>query len=356
MSSDELERLVAWAREVSPRRVLVQAPPGLTDVAREVSATLERMGIEVAVSGGMCWGGCDLALREAAEMGCDAIVHIGHAEFIRSPSLPVFYFENRYQNYEPVASLLPEMLRALKGYRRIGLGATVQYLDLLERLAEDLRRAGHEVLIGGPSNHLRYRGQVLGCDYSTMTVLDGEVDAHLVLGSAFHGLGLALISRREVFAADPHSQKVVPLRETAERVLRKRYAQILSFRSRRRVGVVVSVKPGQRYLGLARWLVGLLRGRGYEAELVVVDEVRPEDLEGRYEALVNTACPRLSVEDQDRFRVPVLLPGEVMVSLGLLSWEQLLRRGLLSSYPQSWVMGGQAAGPSTAQSASSEIS
>ncbi len=338
MRSDELERLLAWVRERSPRRVLVQAPPGLTEVAREAARALGEMGVEVVVSGGMCWGGCDLALREAAELGCDAIVHVGHAEFVRSPSIPVFYLEHRYQNYEPVASLLPEMLKALEGYRRVGLGATVQYLDLLGRLAEDLRRAGHVVMIGRPSNHLRYSGQVLGCDYSTMTSLDGEVDAHLVLGSVFHGLGLALISRKEVFAADPHSQKVVPLRETAEKVLRKRYAQILAFRSCRRVGVVVSVKPGQRYFGLARWLVGLLRGRGLDAELVVVDEVRAEDLEGRYEALVNTACPRLSVEDQDRFRVPVLLPGEVMVALGLTSWEELLRRGFLSSYPQSWVM------------------
>ncbi len=345
MAVDDVERLRSWVEELSPRRVLIQAPPGLTGVAREVSRLLEGMGVEVVFSGGMCWGGCDLALREASELRCDAIVHIGHAEFVRSHSVPVFYLEHRYQNYEPVASLLPEILKALRNYRRVALGATVQYLDLLERLSEDLRRAGHEVLIGEPSNHLRHRGQVLGCDYSTMTALDGDVDAHLVLGSVFHGLGLALISEKEVIAADPHSQKVVLLREMAERVLRKRYAQILAFRSSRRVGVLVSVKPGQMYLGLARWLVGLLNGRGYEAELVAVDEVRPEDLEGRYEALVNTACPRLSVEDQDRFRVPVLLPNEVLVALNVMGWEELLRRGLLSSYPQSWVMEAHAGRP-----------
>ena len=41
---------------------------------------------------------------------------------------------------------------------------------------------------------------------------------------------------------------------------------LLAFRTSRKVGVVVSVKPGQMYLGLARWLTGLLKGRGYEAE------------------------------------------------------------------------------------------
>ena len=75
MGVGELEGLKGWVRDLSPRRVLIQAPPGLIDVAREVSSLLEGMGVEVVFSGGMCWGGCDLALREAAELGCDAIVH-----------------------------------------------------------------------------------------------------------------------------------------------------------------------------------------------------------------------------------------------------------------------------------------
>ena len=36
MGVEELEMLKEWVRNLSLRRVLIQAPPGLIDVAREV--------------------------------------------------------------------------------------------------------------------------------------------------------------------------------------------------------------------------------------------------------------------------------------------------------------------------------
>ncbi|MCS6788293.1 MAG: diphthamide biosynthesis enzyme Dph2 [Aigarchaeota archaeon] len=338
MTREELRRLGDWVRSNGFGRVMVQCPPGLTEAALEVSAALRSMGVDVVMSGSACWGGCDVSVKEAVGVGCDAVVHVGHARFVDVREVPVFYYEARYNDYEPLSDLLPKLREHLEGKRTVSLGMTVQWLDFLERFAEDLRAMGLEVLVGEPGGHLVHRGQVLGCDYSTMLPLDPLVDAHVVVGSVFHGLGLALTARKEVYAADPHAQRVTPLGELTRRTLMKRYGQIERFRSSRRVGVVVSVKPGQRYFGLARWIAERLRSKGYEAEVVVVDEVRPEELEGRYEALVNTACPRLSVEDQERFRVPVLLPGEAMVALGELGWEELLERGLISPYPQGWVM------------------
>ncbi|MCS7118102.1 MAG: diphthamide biosynthesis enzyme Dph2 [Thaumarchaeota archaeon] len=338
MAEGELRRLTEWVRSNGYSRVLLQCPPGLRDAASAVSSALRGMGVEVISSGSSCWGGCDVALREALTAGCEAIVHVGHAKFIDVKDLPVFYYEARYDNYGPLAELLPKLREHLAGKSRISLGMTVQWLDFLERFAEDLERTGIEVLLGEPGGHLVHRGQVLGCDYATMLPLDSVVDAHLVVGSVFHGLGLALVARKEVYAADPHTQHVTPLSEAAKRTLMRRYAQIERFKSAKRVGVIVSLKPGQRYLGLARWLREKLGARGYDAEVVIVDEVRPEELEERYEALVNTACPRLSIEDQERFRVPLLLPGEALVAIGELSWEELLRRGLASTYPQSWIM------------------
>ncbi|MEN3048277.1 MAG: diphthamide biosynthesis enzyme Dph2 [Candidatus Caldarchaeales archaeon] len=335
--TEELRRLKEWVRSNGFGRVLVQCPPGLTQAALEVGEALRSMGVEVVMSGSPCWGGCDVAVGEALSVGCDAVVHVGHSRFVRVREVPVFYYEARYNNYGPLSDLLPKLREHLEGTRRVSLGMTVQWLDFLERFAEDLKSMGLEVLIGEPGGHLVHRGQVLGCDYSTMLPLDPLVDAHIVVGSVFHGLGLALAARKEVYAVDPHAQRVTPLGELARRTLMRRYGQIERFRSSRRVGVVVSVKPGQRHFGLAKWIAERLRSKGIEAEVVVVDEVRPEDLEGRYEALVNTACPRLSVEDQERFRVSVLLPGEAMVALGELGWEELLERGLVSPYPQSWV-------------------
>jgi 2-(3-amino-3-carboxypropyl)histidine synthase len=49
------------------------------------------------------------------------------------------------------------------------------------------------------------------------------------------------------------------------------------------------------------------------------------------DAYVNTACPRLSLDDASRFRKPVLTPNEALVVAGELTWEELCRRGLLEN-------------------------
>jgi 2-(3-amino-3-carboxypropyl)histidine synthase len=49
------------------------------------------------------------------------------------------------------------------------------------------------------------------------------------------------------------------------------------------------------------------------------------------DAYVNTACPRISLDDAQRFKKPVLMPNEVLVIVGKLSWEELCKKGLLEN-------------------------
>ncbi|RLG01581.1 MAG: hypothetical protein DRN49_00995, partial [Thaumarchaeota archaeon] len=62
------------------------------------------------------------------------------------------------------------------------------------------------------------------------------------------------------------------------------------------------------------------------SEIVVVDDVEEDHLlDLPHEAFVNTACPRLSIEDQNRFKKLILLPMEVAVALNRVSWEEIIR-------------------------------
>jgi 2-(3-amino-3-carboxypropyl)histidine synthase len=45
------------------------------------------------------------------------------------------------------------------------------------------------------------------------------------------------------------------------------------------------------------------------------------------EAFVNTACPRISMDDPSKFKKPVLTVNEALVVVGELSWEELCRKG-----------------------------
>jgi 2-(3-amino-3-carboxypropyl)histidine synthase len=49
------------------------------------------------------------------------------------------------------------------------------------------------------------------------------------------------------------------------------------------------------------------------------------------DAFVNTACPRISLDDSANFRKPILTKTETLVAIGELPWEELCKRGLLEN-------------------------
>jgi 2-(3-amino-3-carboxypropyl)histidine synthase len=52
--------------------------------------------------------------------------------------------------------------------------------------------------------------------------------------------------------------------------------------------------------------------------------VIPETLESftDLDAYVEISCPRISTDDQERYRKPMLNPEEVMIALGKKSWDE----------------------------------
>jgi 2-(3-amino-3-carboxypropyl)histidine synthase len=76
-----------------------------------------------------------------------------------------------------------------------------------------------------------------------------------------------------------------------------------------------------------------LEAKGRSAILFAVREVTPEMMMGfpTIDAYVNTACPRISMDDSSKFKKPVLTMNEAFVAIGDLSWEELCKRGLLES-------------------------
>jgi len=54
---------------------------------------------------------------------------------------------------------------------------------------------------------------------------------------------------------------------------------------------------------------------------VSLDRLRDSGFRG----FVNTACPRLSIEDQMGFEDPILLPAEALVAIGDMLWEEIIK-------------------------------
>ena len=332
----EIGRVIDEIAERGARRVLIQLPEGLRPralwLAREIEAEVDAT---VYISGGTCYGGCDIAIHEAESLGVDLIVHYGHNRMLPDMGIPVIYVELR-ADFD-VEELLNKAINQLEDWRRIGLASTIQHVHLLREVAEVLRRRGFTPKIGGGRGWTPYDGQVLGCDYSTAQSIAEAVDGFLFIGGGrFHPLGLALATDREVVAADPYTGEVSRIgREETMRMVRRRMAAIEGVRRARSIGIIVSVKPGQNRIREAERLRRKLKDGGYRAGIITLDVVRAETLNDftEFDAFIDTACPRIAIDGLPDLRRPMITLREAYAMMGVIEWGEMLK----ASYPgEGW--------------------
>ena len=327
----EEDRLIAEITGRGARRLLIQLPDGLkSEGPRLASLIREKTGADVFVSASPAWGACDLSLDAAARLKADLLVHYGHNEFLRDGSngIPVVYIpaKSRHEIIPVVEKALP----LLEG-TRIGLATVVQHLHTLPETTRFLESKGFRVQQPGRGPWAHETGQVLGCDYFGLKRIEPEVDSFLVIGSYFHGLGASLSVQKPTILADPYDGTVRLLDQDRARIIRQRYAMVEKARQANNFGIIVSTKPGQSNPTIALNIQHQLEENGKKAVILYTDEVVPDKLLDftEIEAFVDTACPRLALDDPERFSKPIVIRDEIMVAIGAWTWEQLLERGLV---------------------------
>ncbi len=327
----EEERVKQEILRLGAKRVLLQLPEGLKPEAPRLARTIEKTGALPIVSADPCYGACDLATETAESLGADLIVHYGHAKSLKYEPVPTVYIEAR--STVDVNEAVQKALPMLEKWRRIGLTTTVQHVQTLDAAREILVRAGKTVMIGD-AGRLGYPGQVIGCDYSNARSMAKDVEAFLFIGGGrFHALGVALSTSRPTIIADPYTNEASSIDEEAERIIRQRWRSIEEAQKAKTFGILVGLKPGQKSLEQAYKIKRQFEEKAKVAYLFAINEITPEALIEfpTIEAYVNTACPRLSVEDAQRFKVPMLSKNEALVVIGEMSWEELCRKGLFEN-------------------------
>jgi 2-(3-amino-3-carboxypropyl)histidine synthase len=304
-------------RELNAKRVLIQTPEGLKKEAQYLADFLEENGIEVIISGDINYGACDPADREAKLLGCDALVHLGHSYMQLNLEVPTI-FVPAFAKVDIVKALEKNLEQIKKLGKRIALVTTVQHIKDLPNVKEFLRSKGFEVFIGKGDNRVSFAGQVLGCNFTAAKVSE-EVDGILFIGAGyFHPIGVALATKKPTLAINPYSGDALWMDVEVGRIIRKRWAQIAKAYDAKKFGVIISTKKGQLRLNEAKRIVKLLREHGREAKLIAMNYINPEALEGfDFDAYVVVACPRVPIDDVERWRKAVLTPKEVEILLGL---------------------------------------
>lgn len=327
----EEERVKREILKLGAKRVLIQFPEGLKPEATRIAKIVEKSGVLPIISADPCYGACDLATAEAESLGVDMIIHYGHSKLVKYERVPTIYVEAR--TTLNVNAAVEKALPMLEKWQRIGLATTVQHVQTLDEVRETLILAGKTVAIGD-TRRLSYPGQVIGCDYSNAISIAKDVEAFLFVGGGqFHALGVALSTSKPTIVADPYDNTAFSVNKEAEKIFKQRWACIEEARKGKSFAVLVGLKPGQKRLEEALRIKEKLEENGKTAYVFAVKEITPEVFMEfpTVDVFVNTACPRISLDDAAKFEKPVLTINEALVAVGKLSWEELCKKGLLES-------------------------
>jgi len=313
----QLDNIVAWIRDGGFSSVALQLPEGLKIRATEISDyTSEKTGVDVLIVGLPCYGACDLYDYKGKT---DALVHFGHSPIPSQGNDPnVLYIESRSD-----ASVDDSVMDVLKGLPdNVGLLATVQYLDILSSIKDMLEASGRKVLIGTGDRRIAYPGQVLGCNCSSAEVVADQVDCFLFIGEGdFHPLAAAFGMKKDVFVLNPITKELRDMSDTRDRILRKRFAAIQSASGAQSFLVIECSKIGQCRSSAAEMAVERIRSHGLKAYKAVMEEINPVALMAyRVDAYVNTACPRVAMDDSAEYDRPMLTLTELDIVLGERQW------------------------------------
>ncbi len=352
----ELEDLVARIKENDHRLVALQVPEGLKMQALEMMDSIEdESAAKVILAADPCYGACDLVHDKMKMMGVELVAHMGHSQMNIDSGMPTHFIPVTYEGDPVIDPVLPILAqhKAIAEARladsgeeldltdeeamekfvdavgrvapltgtKLGLVGSIQHLHLLFDYKKRFENAGFEVEIPVGGARLTFPGQVLGCNYSGD---DPEIGHYLFLGSGdFHPIGLVMHTGKPLALLDPYTGDASEMSfGRIERLLRQRMGLIFAVDNAKNFGILIGEKPGQMRRNLAIRMKNLLKKHGKKGYLLALDHVGP-DLIDFYpvDAFVNTACPRIAIDDAVKYAKPLITPFELEVSLGEKSWE-----------------------------------
>lgn len=266
----------------------------------------------------------------AEHVDADVVVHYGRSCLSPTSRLPVIYAFTKHSLDENMA------LEAFEAdfqdrQSKVILMADVTYQDHVASLASRLRNRGYSqvhstAIAHNPAGRIPNR-TVLGPDGTAL-----PDDQNLQSYSVFHvstpptSLLLALSSRVQSFhilptsgSADPASPgTTVSSAMTAQRLLGRRYARLLSVASAGIIGILVNTLSVSNFLSSVDSIRKQIAAAGKKSYTIVVGKLNPAKLANfaEVDGWVVVGCWESSlVEDDAGFYKPVITPFELGVAL-----------------------------------------
>jgi len=307
----DIKKAKSKLQKIGAKKIMIQVPDGLRPKA---DLFLKQFDQETVLWGGSCYGACDIP-EDIGEN--DALIHVGHAEI---PNLkvdyPIIYLPGKSTRFQKIPE---ELFEKLEG--KVALYAPIQHLHQLDKVAKILSEKGHETVIGKGDARIKNHGQVLGCNYSTKVE---DADSHLYIGTGrFHPLGLSFSLMSDVLIYNPSTGEVDMVDEKErDEFLRKRFAAIVQAQDCSKIGVIISRKKGQKRMKTAKIIQKIGEKAGKDIILIELDEIKKNSIDDLdLKCAVNTACPRITLDDYSNYDTVLMTPDEFKIALKEKDWE-----------------------------------
>jgi 2-(3-amino-3-carboxypropyl)histidine synthase len=191
----------------------------------------------------------------------------------------------------------------------IGLFFTIQYIDSLDDVKADIEKTGRNVVVM-KGKHTKHQGQIYGCN---LEKFDG-VQGFLYVGDGlFHPKALALGNDLPIHIWNQETQEYSLVdRKLVEEEIKRQKAAYVKFLHAKKIGVLISTKPGQSYFEYALKLKKKYADKKFY--YIAMDTINFDSLEdfNFIEVWVNTACPRIGFDDTKRTKKPMVDLGSVL--------------------------------------------
>lgn len=152
--------------------------------------------------------------------------------------MDILHIEARYKHIIVLPNDFIEQLP-----KKITLFTTVQFLNSVEPIKEQLEKNGIEVCFVRP-RHTLHKGQILGC---STTKFETDADFLYIGDGLFHPKALVLRNNKTVYTYNPKTNETAILDNSIALQIRKKIiASYAKFASSKNIGVLLTLKPGQQ--------------------------------------------------------------------------------------------------------------
>ncbi len=153
--------------------------------------------------------------------------------------------------------------------------------------------------------------QILGCDCYPDSFKDNlKSDIILYVGDGlFHPKALILATKKNVTVFDPISDNVrVLTKKDIQKELMIKKRNLMKYLNANKIGILVTIKPGQQYFLSAKKLKENLEKEGKKSYIFIDNNLDPRNYENYpfINCWVNTACPRIGTDDIVNIKQPMI--------------------------------------------------